>query len=214
MEVSQSEDIIFVNDNKNALFFLDNNVTSNVRFFSVISAPLDQGPHEVQFQLVPKFSHAFFLSTHFWVFAKHLINFCKIHHFWQKFAFFEKSVIAKVTFFAVSFEFCSNFSCILPKFAIFGKFAILVKISNYQQAIFSSSHLNFCKPLITSCQIRYFHQICHFVKIANSQHGSFVISFNFLANLKWIVAKFGISVIITICQGTCPPLFVTSFVKF
>ena len=55
---------IFVNDYKHALFFLDNNVTSIVRYFSVISAPLDQGPHEVQSQLVPKFSHAFFLSTH------------------------------------------------------------------------------------------------------------------------------------------------------
>ena len=89
---------------------------------SVISAPLDQGPHEVQSQLVPKFSHAFFLSTHLWVFAKHLINLCQIHHFWQKFAFFENSVIVKVAFFVISFEFCSNLSCyILPKFAIFAK---------------------------------------------------------------------------------------------
>ena len=112
---------IFVNDNKNALFFLDNIVTSIVRYSSVISAPLDEGPHEVQFQLVLKFSHAFFLLTHLWVFAKHLINLCQIHHFWQKFAFFEKSVIVKVAFFVISFEFCSNHSCIIPKFAIFAK---------------------------------------------------------------------------------------------
>ena len=58
MEVFQSG-YIFVNDNENALFFLDNNVTSTVRYFSVISAPLDQGPLEVQSQLVPSFSHAF-----------------------------------------------------------------------------------------------------------------------------------------------------------
>ena len=49
---------MFLNDNKNALFFLDNNVTSIVRCFSVISAPLDQGPLEVQSQMVPSFSHA------------------------------------------------------------------------------------------------------------------------------------------------------------
>ena len=71
--------------------------------------------------MVPEFSHAFFLSTNVLVFAKHLINFCQIHHFWQKFAFFEKSVIVKEAFKILSFEFCSNFSCILPKFAIFGK---------------------------------------------------------------------------------------------
>ena len=34
-------------------------VTSIVRYFSVISAPLDQGPLKVQTQLVPSFSHAF-----------------------------------------------------------------------------------------------------------------------------------------------------------
>ena len=88
--------------------------------------------HEVRFQsqLVLKFSHAFFLSTHLWVFAKHLINLCQIHHFWQKFAFFEKSVIVTVAFFVISFEFCPNLSCyILPKFAI-------LKIANYQHTLF------------------------------------------------------------------------------
>ena len=128
---------IFVNDNKNALFFLDNNVTSIVRYFSVISAPLDQELHEVQSQLVPKFSHAFFLSTHLWVFAKHLINLCQIHHCWQKFAFFEKSVIVKVAFLLSHLNSVQTFHVIFfPNLPFSPKFAILVKISNYQQAIF------------------------------------------------------------------------------
>ena len=130
---------IFVNDNKNALFFLYNNVTSIVRYFSVISAPLDQGPREAQSQLVPKFSHAFFLSIHLWVFAKHLINLCQIHHFWQKFAFFEKSVIVKVAFlpllpkmpvFAVSFKLCQTFDGFFQKFIDFAKNGIFVKTHN------------------------------------------------------------------------------------
>ena len=164
MEVFQSEDISSSTTIKKLCFFLDNNVTSNVRYFSVISAALDQGPYEVQFQMVPEFSHAFFLSTNVLVFAKHLINFCQIHHFWQKFAFCENSVIVKVAFIVLSFEFCSNLSCILPKFAFSPRFAILVKIFNYQQAIFRHFIWIFGGPFITSCQIRYFHQICHFCK--------------------------------------------------
>ena len=58
MEVFQSEDI-FSSTTKKLFFLLDNNVTSIVRYFSVISAPLDQGPLEVQSQMVPSFSHAF-----------------------------------------------------------------------------------------------------------------------------------------------------------
>ena len=146
--------------------FLDNNVTSNVRYFSVISAPLDQGPHEVQFQMVPKFSHAFFLSTNLWLLAKHLINLCQIHHFWQTFAFFEKSVIVKEAFIVLSFEFCSNFSCILPKFAIFAKICYPRKICNYQQAIFRHLIWIFGKQLITSCQT--LAKIVIFVKIKQS----------------------------------------------
>ena len=65
MEVFQSEDTSSSTTVKMPLcFFLDNNVTSNVRYFSVISGPLDQEPHEVQFQMVSKFSHAFVYSTH------------------------------------------------------------------------------------------------------------------------------------------------------
>ena len=41
------------------MHILDNTVTSIVRYFSVISAPLDQGPLEVQSQMVLSFSHAF-----------------------------------------------------------------------------------------------------------------------------------------------------------
>ena len=149
-------------------FFLYNNVTSIVRYFSVISAPLDQGPHEVQSQLVPKFSHAFFLSTHLWVFAKHLINLCQIHHFWQKFAFFEKSVIVKVAFFVISFEFCSNLSCyILPKFAIFSNICHPCKNLYLPTGHFSPSHLASQSLLLAKFAI--FAKFVIFVKIANSQ---------------------------------------------
>ena len=137
MEVFQSEDKFSSTTIKMLCVLFDNNVTSIVRYFSVISAPLDQGPLEVQSQLVPTFSHAFFLSTHLWVFAKHLISPFQIHHFWLKFAFFENSVIVKVALFVISFKilfepftYSSQICNFLPKFAI------LVKISNYQQTVF------------------------------------------------------------------------------
>ena len=78
----------------------------------------------------------FFCQLIYEFFAKHLISLCQIHHFKQKFAFFEKLAIVKVAFTVLSFEFCSNLSCILPKFAISPRFAILIKISNCQQTIF------------------------------------------------------------------------------
>ena len=149
--------------------------------------------------MVPKFSHAFFLSTNLWLLAKHLLNFCQIHHFWQKFAFFRKSVIVKEAFIVLSFEFCSNFSCILPKFTIFAKIFYPRKNLFTNRPFFAIFFVIwiFGKPFITSYQM--FTRIVIFVKIANSQHASFVISFDFCQTL-WIAAKFAISVIIPICQ--------------
>ena len=160
--------------------------------------------------MVPKFSHAFFLSTNLWLLAKHLLNFCQIHHFWQKFAFFRKSVIVKEAFIVLSFEFCSNFSCILPKFTIFAKIFYPRKNLFTNRPFFAIFFVIwiFGKPFITSYQM--FTRIVIFVKIANSQHASFVISFDFCQTL-WIAAKFAISVIIPFVKM---PLFVISFVNF
>ena len=60
---------LLANDNKNALFCFDNNVTPIVRYFSVISTPLDQGPHEIQSQLLPKFVTIFLVVNSFMSFC-------------------------------------------------------------------------------------------------------------------------------------------------
>ena len=150
---------ICVNDNKNALFVLYNNVTSIVKYFSVISAPLDLWLHEVQFQLVPKFSQVFFVSTHLWVFAKHLMNFYQqVHHFLAKIGQFWKIAICQNSLFFISFEFCTNLSWILPKF-LTSLSSILAKF-----AIFAKSEM--------------------VAKIANSQPVSFVISVEFMPSFN------------------------------
>ena len=94
-------------------------------------------------------------------------------------------------------NFVQTFHVFFPNSPFLPRFAILVKISNYQQAIFRHLIWIFGKPFITSCQM--FAKIVIFVKITNSQHASFVISFNFCQTL-WTAAKFSISVIIAICQ--------------
>lgn len=171
-----------VNDNKNALFVLYNNVTSIVKYFSVISVPLDLWLHEVQFQLVPKFSQVFFVSTHLGVFAKHLINFCPVHHFLAKLANFEKSPFVKIASF-------------------FHLIWILYKP-------FMNSSQSFDKPFINSCQTRYFRQIWNVCK--NSQQSTCLLCHlsRIYAKLQWIVAKFATFVIIAICRDSpfCHPV--------
>ena len=136
-----------------------------------------------------------------------MLSFCQLSYdkhlsnspFLAKICLFEKSVIVKEAFIVIShLNFVQTFHVFFPNSPFTPRFAILVKISNYQQAIFGHLIWIFGKPFITSCLM--FAKIVIFVQIANSQHASFVISFNFCQTL-WIAAKFTISVIIAICQG-------------
>ena len=114
--------------------------------------------------MVPKFSHAFFLSTNLWLLAKHLLNFCQIHHFWQKFAFFRKSVIVKEAFIVLSFEFCSNFSCILPKFTIFAKIFYPRKNLFTNRPFFAIFFVNWIFWQAIHYLLPNVHQNCYFCK--------------------------------------------------
>ena len=84
-----------------------------------------------------------------------------------------------------------TFHVFFPILLFWPKFAILINIANYEQAIFRLKFLA-SHSLITSSQIRHFHQICHFCR--NRQRSTYLVGHLIwiLANLKWIVAKFAI----------------------
>ena len=79
-----------------------------------------------------------------------------------KICLFRNSVIVKVALFVIWFEFCSDLSCILPKFVTFAKICYPRKTSLITNRPFFA--MSFGKPFITSCQSRYFRQICHSCK--------------------------------------------------
>lgn len=93
---------IHVNDNNNALSIVGN--------FSVISAPLDKGPNEVQFQLVPQFSHAFFLSTHLWILPTICWIFAKFTVFGKHLQFFKNRELSRWTFLSSHLNFVQTFN--------------------------------------------------------------------------------------------------------
>ena len=116
---------IFLNDDKNPLFFLYNNVTSIVKMFLCHFSTIRSGTTRGSISNGTQFFTCFLsLSTHLWVFA-----------------FFENSVIVKVVFFLISFEYCSNFSFILPKFVIFARICYPRKNLWLQTDHFSPCHL-------------------------------------------------------------------------
>ena len=126
--------------------------------------------------------------------------------FLAKICLFKKSVIVKVAFILLSFEFCSNLLCILPKFAIFAKICyprknILLPTgrSPCNRPFFAISFEFLASHSLLLAKFAILTKFVIFVKIANSQHASFVFSFHICQTL-WIVAKFAISVIIGICK--------------
>ena len=88
-------------------------------------------------------------------------------------------------------NFFQTFHVFFPILLFWPKFTILINIANYEQAIFRLKFLA-SHSLITSSQIRHFHQICHFCR--NRQRSTCLVGHLIwiLANLKWIVAKFAI----------------------
>ena len=107
-------------------------------------------------------------------------NFCQTYKFLPN-----KSPFVQMPFFVILCEYLARdflpYSPFLPNFSLSPKICHFLIIAICQD--FPLCHLiwGFAKPLMDSCRIPHFLQFAIFVKIANCQKASFVVSFKFFA---------------------------------